>query len=144
LNNNIAIVGAGASGLLSSIILGRAGFKVTVFEKNKKVGRKILITGNGHCNISNENIKLSNFHSNDLDFVEYTLKQFTPYKFKEFFQDLGLELISNKNGRIYPQTLQASSVVNLLYYEASKVGVVFLLDTEIEKIDFLNKQFTLT
>ena len=50
--SHIAIIGAGASGLLTSIILGRAGFKVTIFEKNKKIGRKILVTGNGRCNIS--------------------------------------------------------------------------------------------
>ena len=142
--SHIAIIGAGASGLLTSIILGRAGFKVTIFEKNKKIGRKILVTGNGRCNISNENIDLSNFYSTDINFIDYTLKQFTYSKFKQFFQDLGLELITHKDGKVYPQTLQASSVVDILWFEASQFGINCLLDTNVEKIQFRQNKFIIT
>ena len=140
-SNRIAIVGAGASGLLSSIILGRAGFKVTVFEKNTKIGRKILATGNGRCNISNENITSNNYYVNDTNFINYSLTQFSYKKFKSFFEELGIELTSKENGRVYPITSQASSVVDILVYEAKAVGVEFILNTAIERIQFKNNNF---
>ena len=140
-SNRIAIIGAGASGLLSSIILGRAGFKVTVFEKNTKIGRKILATGNGRCNISNENISSNNYYVNDTNFINYPLNQFNYKKFKSFFEELGIELTSKENGRVYPITSQASSVVDILVYEAKAVGVEFILNTAIEKIQFKNSNF---
>jgi predicted Rossmann fold flavoprotein len=141
---HIAIIGAGASGLLSSIILGRAGFDVSVFEKNGKVGRKILATGNGRCNISNQNISLDNFCSTYKEFVNYSLKQFSYQDFKHFFEKLGLELVVNEKNRVYPMTLQASSVVDILAFEASRVGVKFILNTDIEKVEFNQNNFYLS
>jgi predicted flavoprotein YhiN len=61
LNKNIAIIGAGASSLFTSIILSKKGFSISVFEKNTKAGRKILATGNGRCNITNTNLSYENF-----------------------------------------------------------------------------------
>lgn len=144
LNNfPLAIIGAGASGLLSSIVLARAGFKVFVYEKNTKIGRKILATGNGKCNISNQNISLSNFNSTNIQFVEYSLKQFNYQKFTQFFEKLGLDLVVGEKTRVYPNSLQASSVVDLLVYEAKRLGVEFILDTQIEKINFIDDRFIL-
>ena len=142
-SNKIAIIGAGASGLLSSIILGRAGFNVTVFEKNTKIGRKILASGNGKCNISNENISPNNFNDTSKEFISYSLNQFNYQKFKIFFQDLGLELKIRENHKVYPLTLQSSSVVDLLIYEAKLNGVKFILDTNIDNIEYENDKFTL-
>ncbi len=143
LSKKIAIIGAGASGLLCSIILARLGFSVVVFEKNHKLGRKIFTTGNGRCNISNENISLSNFYTTDGNFIKYPLEQFNYNTFQKFFQNLGLELISKEKGRVYPITLQSSSVVDILVYEARRLNVQFLIDTEITKINFNNNQFIL-
>ncbi len=137
-NNKISIIGAGASGLLSSIILARAKFDVTIFEKNTKIGRKILATGNGKCNISNQNISSKNFFTTYPDFITYSLAQFDYKKFEEFFNNLGLELISNEDGKVYPMSLQASSVVDVLVYEAKRVGVKFVLDTNITQIQYDN------
>ncbi|VAY88047.1 NAD(FAD)-utilizing dehydrogenases [hydrothermal vent metagenome] len=140
-SNSIIIIGAGASGLLASIILSRAGFKVKVFDKNKKIGRKILATGNGRCNISNQNILSSHFNFNSHSFIKYALKEFDYLKFEQFFQNIGLEFTVNKNKRVYPITLQASSVVDLLNYEALKLGVEFILNTEVNKVIFDKKKF---
>jgi len=140
-NKHIAIIGAGASGLLCAVILGGAGFKVTIFEKNKKAGRKILATGNGKCNISNINISQNNFYSTHKDFVDYALKQFNYDKFKQFFENLGLELTTNDLGKVYPLTLQASSVVDILEYEIKSLGVKLILDNYITSIDDLMEQY---
>ena len=58
---SIAIIGAGASGLLASIVLSKKNFDVTIFEKNPKAGKKLLATGNGKCNITNKNLALDHF-----------------------------------------------------------------------------------
>ncbi len=143
LSTKIAIIGAGASGLLSSIILGRAGFDVCVFEKNTKYGRKILASGNGQCNISNENITLNNFNFTSKEFISYSLNQFNYQKFKLFFNDLGLELITKEKNRVYPTTLQASSVVDLLVYEAKMSGVKLILNSNIDSIEYKEDKFIL-
>jgi len=142
--NNIAIVGAGASGLLASIILGQAGFNVVVFDKNKKIGRKILATGNGKCNLSNKNISPCKFHTTNKEFLKYSLNNFDYTKLKKFFEDIGLELISEENGKTYPITLQSSSVVDILSYEASSLKVKFILDTKVKTIKYDKDSFCLS
>jgi hypothetical protein len=140
---NIAVIGAGASSLFLSLLLARKNHKVTVFEKNSKVGRKLLITGNGRCNITNENISVKNFHSMNIDFVKYAINQFDYFKCKNFFNDLGIEFHIGKNTRAYPMSLTASTVVDILYDEALQKGVEFHLDNFIENIRFENGAFLL-
>lgn len=82
---NIAIIGAGASGLIASIFAKKNGHNVTIFEKNNKIGKKILATGNGRCNITNSNLKLENFHSKNIEFVKQILDTFTLDDTLEFF-----------------------------------------------------------
>jgi hypothetical protein len=130
----IAIVGAGASGLVAAIVAAREGKKVCIFEKNNKVGKKILATGNGRCNITNKNIKIQNFHGQNPGFVSYALSRFSMLTCKEFFEALGIEIIEGAKGRLYPASLQASSVVAALEYEAKRLGVEFFLENEITKI----------
>ncbi len=141
-NSSVAIIGAGASGLLSAIILGRAKFNVTVFERNTKVGRKILTTGNGKCNISNINVSSLNYYCHDNTLINHVLKQFNFKKCQELFEELGLDFYIQEDGKAYPQTLQASSVVDVLYYEAKRVGVTFVLNTTIENINYQDNKFT--
>ncbi|HIP12799.1 MAG TPA: NAD(P)/FAD-dependent oxidoreductase [Arcobacter sp.] len=138
MNKNISIIGAGASGLLSSVILAKKGFNVTVFEKNTKAGRKILATGNGKCNISNENLSMDNFHSSSKDFPTYAINTFTYKKFEEFFNNLGLLLLKGSGTKVYPLSLQASSVSDILYSEALRYGVKFIFNSYIEDIKSQN------
>lgn len=130
----IAIVGAGASGLIAAIVAAKSKKKVCVFDKNNKIGKKILATGNGRCNITNKNIKLQNFHGQNPAFVSYALSRFSTSTCKEFFEALGIEIIEGQKGRLYPASLQASSVVAALEYEAKRLGVEFFLESEVTKI----------
>lgn len=143
MQNKIAIIGAGASGLLASIILARKNIDVTVYEKNNKVGKKLLATGNGKCNITNKNIELSNFHGDNILFAKNILKEFNYLECLKFFNELGIEFVEGVKNRIYPQSLQASTVVDLLYYEAKRVGVKFELSAEIINIEKENNNFIL-
>ena len=140
---NIAVIGAGASALFLSLLLSQKKHKVTLFEKNPKAGRKLLITGNGRCNITNENISPENFHSMNTGFVKHAIREFDYFKCKKFFNDLGIEFHIGKSSRAYPLSLTASTVVDILYDEALQNGVEFILDTFIEDVSFENGMFLL-
>jgi len=141
MSNQIAIVGAGASGLITSIILASKGIKVIVYEENSKVGKKLYATGNGRCNITNQNISLKNFYSSTDNFIKDVLNQFSFEDCKSFFSKIGLEFSINENGRVYPLSLQASSVVEVLENQAISYGVEFRLNTKVEDIKYKNKKF---
>ena len=131
----IAIIGAGASGLVAAIVVARKGAKVCVYEKNKKIGKKILATGNGRCNVSNQSIKLSNYHGLNPSFVNPSLNRFSTSTCKAFFSEIGVELVEGQKGRLYPRSLQSSSVVELLVYECKRLGVEFFLEHEVSHIE---------
>ncbi len=136
-----AIVGGGASGLVASIVALRRGKKVTIYEKNSKVGRKILATGNGRCNVTNENLDISRYHGEDMEFINRILSRFDLNSCKKFFDELGLKLYKKPNGRYYPHSLQASSVVDVLLHEVKRLGGIVMLDTYVEKIEKKDRFF---
>ena len=129
------IVGAGAAGLCAAITSARAGHKVTLLEQNNKIGKKILVSGNGKCNIDNKYISTNRFHSQNPDFIEEVLDGYDFEVIEKFFTSLGLELIEGKEGKMFPMSLQASSVVELLEYEAKRVGVQILCDCIVTSIN---------
>ena len=133
-SNKIGIIGAGASGLFCGILLAKKGFQVSIFEQNIKVGRKLLATGNGKCNISNTDLSFQYFHSSQADFYHHALKNFDFQKFEKLVFSFGLDLV-NKNGKIYPYSDQASSVVDVLYSECLANDVRFYLNHKVDLID---------
>jgi len=140
----IAIIGAGASGLFSSILLSSKGFDVTIFEKSNKVGKKLLATGNGRCNITNQSITLSNFYSNsDISLIRENLENFDYSYCKEFFSNIGIEFKNGQSTRMYPLSLSSSSVVDILEYESLKEGTRIELNSEITDIQYSKNQYTL-
>jgi predicted Rossmann fold flavoprotein len=143
LSNQIAIIGAGASGLVAAIVAARRGAKVHVYEKNNKIGKKILATGNGRCNVTNQHIELSNYHGTNSSFVNPSLNHFNASTCKAFFAELGVELVEGQRGRLYPRSLQSSSIVELLVYECKRLHVEFFLETKVESISKNSKGFSL-
>ncbi|CAA6827953.1 MAG: NAD(FAD)-utilizing dehydrogenases [uncultured Sulfurovum sp.] len=129
------IIGAGAAGLMSAIVNAKAGKSVTLLEQNSKIGKKILVSGNGKCNIDNKYIQLNRFHSQNPQFVEEVLKGYDFEVIEKFFTSLGMELVEGKEGKMFPMSLQASSVVELLEYEAKRVGVQIVCDCAVTSID---------
>ena len=129
------IIGAGATGLVSAIVSARAGQSVLLLEQNNKIGKKILVSGNGKCNIDNKYININRFHSQNLSFVEEVLEGYDFNVVEKFFTSLGLELIEGKEGKMFPLSLQASSVVELLEYEAKRVRVQIICDCTVTTIN---------
>ncbi len=113
--HDLIVLGGGASGLIAAITAKDFGMDVAIVEGTDRVGKKLLTTGNGRCNISNSSIKppFINFHSNNKNFFNFTLNSMTVEDTKDFFLNLGLPLVELENKKIYPQSLQASSVIDI-------------------------------
>ena len=111
---DVAIIGAGPAGMMAAITASGNGKRVALIEKNPQLGRKLLATGNGRCNLTNSYVTLDRYHGANPKFIETVLNQFDQHATLEFFQDLGLVVKEEANGRIFPRTNQASSVVEVL------------------------------
>ncbi|GFP78237.1 NAD(P)/FAD-dependent oxidoreductase [Clostridium fungisolvens] len=118
IHHDIVVVGGGASGLLAAITAKDYGADVAIIEGTDRVGKKILTTGNGRCNISNSLIgfPFENYHSENPNFFNYCLNNFSVEDTKNLFLLLGLPIIELEKGKMYPQSLQASSVVDILRF----------------------------
>lgn len=118
----VVIIGAGASGLISSIFARKNKNDVTVLEKNEICGKKILVTGNGRCNFWNEDQNLVHYRSNNFEKIEKILNKNNQIKILDFFRKIGIEP-KIKNGYYYPYSNQAVSIQQALILEAQKQGV---------------------
>ena len=108
---DLLIVGGGASGITAAIAAARMGDRVLILEKSSALGRKIAASGNGRCNLMNTGKPV---YYGDLSFVHSVLDQFTIHDLTDFFYSAGLFLAADDSGRIYPRTLQSSSVLDAL------------------------------
>ena len=113
--HDLIVVGGGASGLTAAIIAKDFGVDVAIVEGTDRIGKKILATGNGRCNISNSRIAYpyTTYHSENNDFFVEALNNLTVEDTKNLFLSLGLPLTELENGKMYPKSLQASSVVDV-------------------------------
>lgn len=134
MSKNIAVIGGGASGLVAAVSAARKGAFVTIYEKNSRLGKKILSTGNGRCNISNKNAGISNYHGNDVSFMADTVENFWVKETEEFFSELGLLLKTEADGKMYPYSNQASSVLDVLRFEVERLGILVVYDFEALKL----------
>ena len=137
----VAIVGAGASGLLCAIFCAKAGAKVEVFEQNSKPAKKILVSGNGRCNISNANLNANDYFSDNPEFVKYALDAFGFNEFQKFTKEIGLLLNVLDDGRAYPLSNEAKSVAKIFEDYAISLGVTFHVNTKIEDVKELVKKY---
>lgn len=130
-----AIVGGGAAGLCAAVQLARGGARpVELFEKAPRVGRKLLATGNGTCNITNRDLSLRHYHGSDPGFAEPALAAFTDRDTVKFFASVGVECVAEPDGRVYPRSRQAGSVLDCLRLAAEEAGVIFHTDCPVTAI----------
>ncbi len=131
----VIIIGGGASGLISSIIIKRnLGNKidVTILERLDKVGKKILATGNGRCNFTNIEMTASKY--NAASFVDNFLEQFGYEETISFFNSLGLISKTMSEGRVYPVTENASTVLDVLRLECERLDIKIRTNFEVKRI----------
>lgn len=119
---DVVIIGGGASGIVSSIFAKKKNNKVVVLERNDKVLKKLLMTGNGRCNYMNESYSTKNYHSEDIDIVDKIISSDNIEMVKSFFEELGV-VPKIKNGYYYPYSNQALSIKNMLEEKAISSGV---------------------
>ena len=137
---DLAVIGAGPAGLMAAIVAARKGLSVILLEKNEFVGRKILATGNGRCNLTNINISAGRYHGANNDFVSSILKKFDQLQTINFFESLGVVLKEEDQGRIFPRSNQASTIVDALKYALKESGVTTLTGVKVKAIG-KNKDF---
>ncbi len=145
----IAIIGGGASGLFSAITALENGkdVSVTIFEKMNRVGKKILATGNGRCNITNEfACELSkdglpvHFHGENNKFSVYALSSFNVNDLIVYFKKNGF-VFRKENDKYFPVSEQAGTVLDFLRLKCEMLGVNIVTDTKIENINYKNNKF---
>lgn len=132
---SVAVIGGGASGMAFAVALKqkRPDIEVAVFEKNPKVLKKMLVTGNGRCNILNFDAVAENYFE-ACEFVRPAVEKYTPKKTEAIFRDMGLLLMSEQEGRAYPISQTAASVVCVLSSAAERAGVKVFTDTPVKSI----------
>jgi len=137
----VLICGAGASGTLLAILLARAGVAVTILERRADLAKKLLVSGNGKCNISNRHISPKRYHSNSKDAIHKILAGFGADEVIKLFKTLALEITEETQGRLYPSSFSAKSLIGLLKFELEMLKVKIEFDTEVKKIEKKGSKF---
>ena len=132
----IAVIGAGASGMMAAIQAAGKGAEVTCFEQKEKIGKKIYATGNGHCNFSNQKMLdptfqiKDGFYTKEPSKVEQALQRIGVRKICTFFEQEGM-LIRSREGYLYPYSGQAGTVVELLTRKLKQVNATIFCDVQV-------------
>ena len=130
-SKKVVVIGAGAAGLMAAGFAAENGANVTVIEKNKRVGRKIMITGKGRCNVTNDcdvQTYIRNVPVNGR-FLYSAINNFTPQDTIYFFEELGLSLKTERGNRVFPESDKALDVVDTLHDFILDKGCKLVCDT---------------
>ncbi len=130
----VIIIGGGASGMVAAIAARRSGAEVTLLERNPRIGKKLLATGNGRCNFTNLYADVRHYHGANPKFVYSALSQFGVAETIAFFRQLGIDHKVEDCGKVFPMSDQASSVLDVLRYEMEDLGVTVRCDARVREI----------
>ena len=135
-NGKIIIIGGGASGLAAALAAAKecGGRCVTVLERLDRVGKKLLATGNGRCNLTNRNAAPEHYHSADTARLADILERTPPDAVLDFFGEMGLLCDTQADGRVYPYCYQASMVLDVLRAALERAGVDVACSCEVAEV----------
>ena len=133
MSRKIAVVGGGAAGMTAAIQSARMGALVTIYERNDRVGKKLLSMGNGKCNFSNELMGADYYFGSGKMLIDSIYANFGLRDTKEFFTGLGMR-IKNRNGYLYPASEQASTVLDVLRYELERLQITIHTNQQVKSI----------
>lgn len=134
---HILVLGGGAAGVAAAIAAAEQGsgaVKVTLLERNPRIGKKLLATGNGRCNLDNEHITLADYFTSDREVLAQMLEAIGPGGVADWFAAHGLLMQPDEVGRVYPYSNQAADVLNLLLYWLERLGVEVRTGCNVEDI----------
>jgi len=131
----VCIIGAGSSGMAAALAAAEnPNAEVILLERQARVGRKLLATGNGRCNLTNTHAAQRGYHGEDAAFVKQALAAFDPDAVRDWFRQMGLFTVAEDSGRVYPYSDQANSVVDVLRLALCKPNIQLLTGFEVQKI----------
>jgi predicted Rossmann fold flavoprotein len=131
---NLIVIGGGAAGMMAATVAARNGAYVTVVERMTRVGKKLLATGNGRCNLTNTHCDVSRYHGGNSEFITEVLTAFDVQQTLDFFEELGVVPAIEDDGKVFPRSAQASSVLDVLRYEMTRLGVRVVSDKRVGEI----------
>ncbi len=131
----IGIIGGGASGMAAALFASEnPDHQVILLERQARLGRKLMATGNGRCNLTNRNLSEKNYHGDAPAFSGYALKEFDTAQTLSWFEGMGLYTVTEDSGKVYPYSDQANSVVDILRLNLEKPNITVKTAFEVEKI----------
>lgn len=132
---DVIIIGGGAAGLCAAVCIKKKApeFSVRILEALPRVGKKLSLTGNGRCNISNKRLLPEHYHGNSPDFCRYALEKYSCEACADFFEEIGAPFCF-EGDKAFPASLQAASVVDCLRFAADAYGVMTHLETKVTNI----------
>ena len=131
----VLVIGGGASGMMAALTAAEdPNNRVTLLERQSRVGRKLLATGNGRCNLSNIHADATHYYGDDPGFVRKAMEAFSVEDTLSFFEDLGLLTVTEDSGKVYPFSDQANSVVDVLRFALEQRGVDVRCSCEVISI----------
>ena len=131
---SIAVIGGGAAGMAAALAAASRGAAVSVFERQARVGRKLSVTGNGRCNLTNLHAAPEHYHGEDPGFPLPALRRMDAAGTLGFFHSLGLLTAAEPDGRVYPLSNTAGSVVDVLRYALEAAGVRVETGCEVRSV----------
>jgi len=131
---DVAVIGAGAAGLMAAIFAGRAGARVAAIDSARRIGAKILISGGGRCNVTNEIVRAEDF-TGSRNAIGKVLRTFDVAATVAFFEDLGVPLKIEETGKLFPVSNRARDVVDALIAAAENAGVSIITGMRVESIE---------
>ncbi len=134
MNKRIIVIGGGAAGMMAAISAKINGGDVILLERNDRVGRKLLATGNGRCNYTNKNLTIKNYHGSNPKFAYSVLSQFNVDTTMEFFEIMGITPAIEDNGKVFPLSFQSSSMLDVFRYEIESEGIELITDAYVSNI----------
>lgn len=144
MKHDLIIVGGGASGIIAALSARDLGIDVAILESNDRIGKKLLTTGNGRCNITNKFITTERYYSENPAFFEPVLNAFKVEDTINFFSSLGLPLVTLDEGKMYPMSLQASSVLDILRLAVSEKNIPIYFNCTVKDIIPSKKGFKIS
>lgn len=132
----IAIIGGGAAGMSCAVLLAKKGLDVTLLERGERLGRKLSATGNGQGNVTNTDMRVERYFSDDLEKVGRILSRFGSDDAVRFLEGLGGVFLPDARGRVYPASRQASAVTDLFRRELMRRHVNIVCSAQVHSLTF--------
>lgn len=139
---DVIVIGGGASGMMAALTAAENGRSVVLLERQSRVGRKLLATGNGRCNLTNYHVSPDHYHGEDSSFCAHALRAFDVGATLQYFASLGLLTVSEDSGRVYPMSNMAGSVLDVLRYALERPGIRVCTGQAVTAVKHAAEDFT--